>query len=94
MEHHLQVEVRDGGTRDADVVVRGDRPCPGVDERAVRPLDRLEDAIALAIETGRRGCREDGIAFELDQPEVRLDAFDDGVQEVARGSNMRRGCRR
>src|SRR5439155_19053369 len=39
--------------------------------------------IALAIETGRRGCREDGIAFELDQREIRLHAFDDGVQEVA-----------
>jgi hypothetical protein len=47
-------------------------------------VDRLEDALALAIETGRRGCREDGIAFELDQREIRLDAFDDGVQEVAR----------
>jgi len=46
-------------------------------------VDRLEDSIALAIETGRRGCREDGIAFELDQGEIRLDAFDDGVQEVA-----------
>src|SRR5439155_1115329 len=79
MEDHLQVEVRDGGTRDADVVVRGDRPCPGVDERPVRPVDRLEDTIALAIETGRRGCREDRIAFELDQREIRLDAFDDGV---------------
>ena len=37
----------------------------------------------MAIETGRRGGREDGIAFELDQGEIRLDAFDDGVQEVA-----------
>ena len=75
--------MRDCGTRDADVVVRGDRPCPGVDERPVRPLDRLEDTIALAIETGRRSCHEDCIAFELDQREIRLDAFDDGFQEVA-----------
>ena len=84
MEDRLQVEVSDGGTRGADVVVRGDRPCPGGDERPVGPVDRLEHTIALAIETGRRGCREDGIAFELDQREIRLDAFDDGVQEVGK----------
>jgi hypothetical protein len=83
MEDDLQIEVRDGRTRGADMVVRGDRPCPGLDERPVRPPDRLEDTIALAVETGRRGCREDGIAFELDQREIRLDTFDDGVQQVA-----------
>ena len=76
------------------MVVRGDRPCPGGDERPVRPVDRLEDTIALAIETGRRGGREDRIALELDQREIRLDAFDDGVQEVGRGSDTQQGCRR
>jgi hypothetical protein len=46
-------------------------------------VDRPEDAIAPAVKAGGWGCREDGIAFELDQREVGLDAFDDGVQQVA-----------
>src|SRR5436190_21280936 len=84
MEDHLEVEVRNGWTRDAHVVVGGDGPCPGVDERPIRRLDRLEEAVTVAIETGCGRRSEDGIAFELDQREIGLDALDDRIEEVAK----------
>ena len=83
MEHRLEVEVRDRRAGDADVVIRGDRARAAVDERLVHRRELLEDAVTVAIERRRRRGGEDGIAFELDQGEIGLDALDDGVEEVA-----------
>ena len=41
----------------------------------------VRTTIALAVQAGRRGDREDGVALELDQRELGLHALDDGVQE-------------
>ena len=82
MEHHLEVEVRDGGAGRADVIAGGDGPCSSVHEPPVHLAELREDPVTLAIEASRRRGREDGIALELDHGEIRLHAFDDGVQEV------------
>ena len=58
-----------------------DGSCATIDERPVHRLELLEDTVAVAIETCRRRGREDGIALELDEAEIGLDALDDGVQE-------------
>ena len=81
MEDHLEVEVGHGRAGDADVIVGRDGPRAAVDERPVHRADRLEDPVAVAVEAGRRGGREDRVALELDQAEVGLHALDDRVEQ-------------
>ena len=40
-----------------------------------------QDPVALAVEAGRGRRREDGVALELHEAEVGLDALDHGVEE-------------
>ena len=81
VDHDFEIEVRHGRAGDALVVAGRDGPGPTPDERAIHRLDFLEDPVALAIETGRRRGGEDGVALELHEREIGLDALDDGVQQ-------------
>ena len=81
MQDHLEVERADHRTRGTDVVVRPlafFATCP---ERVMdRPqLDQQRIAVPVERRSGRH--REDGIAFELGDPEVGLYALDDGVEQ-------------
>jgi hypothetical protein len=81
MEHRLEVKVRDGGAGRANVVARGDGTGSTIDERPVHDPQLLEDPVTLAVETRRPRSGEDGIALELDEGEIGLHTFDDGVEE-------------
>jgi hypothetical protein len=81
MQDYLQVEVCDGGAGRAHVVACRDRSCSTIDERTVHRPEPLQDEDALAVETRRRGRREDRIAFEFDDGEIGLHTVDHGVEE-------------
>ena len=79
VEHHLEVEVGDGGAGRTEMVARGDRSCASIGERPVRGAELPEDPVTLSVETCRRCDGEDGVALELDEGEIWLRALDDGV---------------